>query len=420
MRFNPSANLCDASCRGQEAELNLSAIAAALESRVAGHALPQSLYNSADVFAFDMAAIFGRSWLFAGFEAEVREPGDYLSLMVGEWPVLIVHGKDGVRRAFHNSCRHRGAMLCPPGTGTEARLVCPYHRWTYGLDGRLLAAGRMPADFDKTQYPLKTVHLDSVAGAMFICLAEVPPPFETIRRELTPLLKPHNLDRAKLAYQSVLVEHGNWKLVMENARECYHCPTGHPELSRTFPTGATAHFEAVTSHARAFETRMAELALPSGPVEEDWWQAVRFPLNPDNLSMTLDGQLSVQRLMCEVGNGDVGAMRWAVEPNSFCHSTGDYTFSFSAMPVGPNETHVVAKWLVHEDAVEGVDYDVDALAELWTRTNLQDKDLVENNQRGVNSPGYTPGPYSPEAESLTLRFVDWYCATARAYVAAHD
>ncbi len=91
---------------------------------------------------------------------------------------------------------------------------------------------------------------------------------------------------------------------------------------------------------------------------------------------------------------------------------------FSAMPVGPNETLVVSKWLVHKDAVEGVDYDVETLAELWTKTNLQDLELAENNQRGVNALGYTPGPYSQEAETLVMHFVDWYCTRATSYIDA--
>jgi Rieske 2Fe-2S family protein len=92
---------------------------------------------------------------------------------------------------------------------------------------------------------------------------------------------------------------------------------------------------------------------------------------------------------------------------------------FSAMPVGPNETHVTGKWYVHKDAVEGVDYDVEKLIALWTMTNLEDKMLAENNQVGVNSPGYTPGPYSQEAEMLALRFTDYYCDKARDYIATH-
>ncbi|UAJ12060.1 aromatic ring-hydroxylating dioxygenase subunit alpha [Polymorphobacter megasporae] len=380
--------------------------------------MPQALYIGDEAYAFDLDAIFARSWLFAGFEAEVRGRGDYAALTIGQSPILIVRGRDGELRAFHNSCRHRGSLLCKPGNGKVARLTCPYHRWTYGLDGALIAAGRMGEDFDKSLYPLASIRLETVAGAIFICLADDPLPFDILRRDLTPLLKPHGLNRAKVAFQSTLIEYANWKLVMENARECYHCPTGHPELSRTFPVGASAHFDLEGDMTAVFEARMVSLDLPVGPAEEDWWQAIRFPLNPEQKSMTIDGQLSVRKLMCEAGAGDIGSLRWAVEPNSFCHSTGDYTFAFSAMPVGPSETHVVSKWLVHEDAVEGVDYEVAALADLWTRTNLQDKELAENNEAGVRSPGYRPGPYSTEAESLTIRFVDWYCATARRYLAA--
>ena len=101
-------------------------------------------------------------------------------------------------------------------------------------------------------------------------------------------------------------------------------------------------------------------------------------------------------------------------------AAGDFLFMFSAMPVAPDETVVTAKWLVHRDAVEGVDYDLERLTELWNVTNLQDRDLVENNQRGVNSLGYRPGPYSPEAELLTQRFTDWYVATAKAYLERLD
>ena len=123
--------------------------------------------------------------------------------------------------------------------------------------------------------------------------------------------------------------------------------------------------------------------------------------------------------MCDIDGGDLGSMRWAIDPHMFAHAAADHTFMFSAMPVGPCETHVFSKWLVHKDAVEGVDYHLDQLTDLWTRTNDQDKWLAENNQLGVNSPGYTPGPYSQDAEMLAQRLTDWYCDTANAYIAAH-
>lgn len=113
-------------------------------------------------------------------------------------------------------------------------------------------------------------------------------------------------------------------------------------------------------------------------------------------------------------NGDVGTLRWAIEPNNFCHAAGDNVFMFMALPVGPQETLVTAKWLVHEDAVEGVYYDVERLTHVWIQTNLQDRDLAENNQRGVNSMAYCPGPYSPEAEGYVDLFVNWYCEPLKA------
>jgi Rieske 2Fe-2S family protein len=156
--------------------------------------------------------------------------------------------------------------------------------------------------------------------------------------------------------------------------------------------------------------------LPMGPVEGDWWESIRFHLNEGFKSMTLDGRHSVNKLMCEAGDGDIGSLRLAIEPHGFVHATADHLFMFIAFPTGPHETVVIAKWLVHKDAVEGVDYKVDDLTHLWNQTNLQDRALAENNQVGVASIGFRPGPYSPEAEALVIRLVDWYCRKARSYV----
>jgi Rieske 2Fe-2S family protein len=154
-------------------------------------------------------------------------------------------------------------------------------------------------------------------------------------------------------------------------------------------------------------------------VEGDWWQLARFMLNEGCSTLSMDGQPVVAKPMCNLNGGSIGSMRLAIDPHCFLHATSDHVFMFSAVPVGPSETHVVGKWYVHKDAVEGVDYDIDRLADLWTRTNLQDKELAENNQIGVNSRGYVPGPYSQEAETLAQRFTDWYCREAMAYVDAH-
>ena len=130
--------------------MDLERIDALFKQRRAGHTLPQALYTEHGAFDFDMTAIYGQSWLMAGMECELPKAGSYLSMMIGKWPVLITRDREGIIRAFHNSCRHRGSMICATGSGTAPKLVCPYHRWTYDLDGSLFAAGRMPDVFEKS------------------------------------------------------------------------------------------------------------------------------------------------------------------------------------------------------------------------------------------------------------------------------
>jgi Rieske 2Fe-2S family protein len=397
--------------------VDFTAIARLLEARKPGHSLPQGLYNTQDAFDFDMEAIFGRTWLMIGFEVELPRDGSWMATSIGPWPVVVTRDRNGDLHAFHNACRHRGARICKPGKGASARLVCPYHRWTYEMSGELAQATRMPAEFDRADHGLIPVHVDSVGGVLYVCLADDPPDIASFKAAFEPMLAPHNLKDSKVAFESTLAERGNWKLVMENARECYHCNLSHPELAQSFPVGASAHFDYGGDRRQEdFAARIARAGLTVGPVEGDWWQAMRFILNDGFKSMTMDGDFAVKKLMCGIEGGDIGSLRWAVEPHGFAHATADQVVMFQAMPVGPSDSIVTAKWLVHKDAVEGVDYDIERLTELWTCTNLQDRDLVENNQVGVNSLGYRPGPYSPDAEALAMRFVDWYCATARDYL----
>ena len=400
---------------------DLARIRALLDQRRPGHALPQAFYNDPAIFAFDVEAIYGQSWIMAGFEAELPSPGSTLALTIGRSPVVVARGRDGALRAFHNSCRHRGAQICADGLSRRPRLVCPYHQWAYDLEGKLVHAARMGDGFDPSEYGLRPVALRAIAGTIYVCLSDAPPDFDDFHDQFEPLLAPHQLHRGKVAHQMTLVEKANWKLVMENARECYHCASNHPELAATFPImRRSLSADEQQEITDAFSARMAEQGLPTGPVEGAWWQAGRFPLNPGTQSMTMDGRPCVKRTIGRVGNGDVGSLRWALEPHSFAHALGDYVFMFSAMPTAPEETVVTAKWLVSEDAVEGVDYTLPELTELWDRTNLQDRALAENNQRGVNSSGFVPGPYSPEAEGLVLRFVDWYCGAARAQIGRRE
>jgi Rieske 2Fe-2S family protein len=386
-----------------------------------GRTLPQAFYRDPDIYEFDVSAVFARSWLMLGFEAELPEPGCYLSLTVGRHPILVVRGRDDLIRGFHNTCRHRGAQICLEGSGQLTRIVCPYHKWTYALDGRLVGAARMPEGLNFEEHGLVPIHIERLEGCIYGALTDAAPDFTPFREAAAPFLSPYRLAAAKLAHQSILVEKANWKLVMENARECYHCAAWHPELKVSFPVVFNAGFR-VTDGTRnsAYVDRMRELGLLVGPEAGSWWHVGRYPLNPGVATVSPDGKPLVTQRLLQADGGEIGGLRWATEPSSFCHVFADYAFMFTALPVGPEETRVISKWLVPKEAREGVDFHIPELTEVWAATNLQDRDLAENNQRGINGIGYRPGPYANSAEELVIRFNNWYRETAAVAATARD
>jgi glycine betaine monooxygenase A len=392
-------------------------IRALFAERRTGYTLPQGLYVDPAVHDFDICAIFPRTWLQAGFESEIPAPGDYLTLEVGDSPIVVVRNQDGAVGAFFNTCRHRGAQICLEKHGHAVRLVCPYHQWSYDLRGRLVQAARMHEGFDWTGFNLCPIKVETVAGVIFICLGDHPPDFTPFRNALEPMIEPHELRKTKLVHTQTLIEQADWKLVMENARECYHCRAGHPQLMRSYrdftvkeTSGAPQQWE------KAFIQNCESKGLPTREVIAAWYQIGRYPLGDGIFSYTMDGKPAVTKTLGRVGDGDVGTMWWGVQPNCFNHVVGDYAFCFQAWPTGPGETTVTGKWFVHQDAVEGADYDLGRLIEVWTATNTQDGLLVENAQRGIKSMAYTPGPYSQITEQLVVRLLDWYCESAESFL----
>jgi len=214
--------------------LNHQEISAQLAMRKRNFSLSRELYSDPGVLDADLEHIFYKEWLFAIPATELTKPGAYATLQVGAYPVLIIKGNDNRIRAFHNVCRHRGQRLCAHNTGSTPKLVCPYHQWTYDLDGKLLYARDMGEGFDPAPYGLKKVHCVDMGGVVYICLAEVPPPVAELAQTAMKYLAPSALQDSKVAFSSTIVEKGNWKLVIENNRECYHCSGSHPSLCRTF------------------------------------------------------------------------------------------------------------------------------------------------------------------------------------------
>jgi glycine betaine monooxygenase A len=385
-----------------------------LEQRERLFSLPQPFYNGTDVFQAEMEGIFAKEWLFAGLTCEIPEQGNYITLEVGDNPITIVRDQQGNVQAYHNVCRHRGSKLCLSKQGKVAKLVCPYHQWTYELSGELIYAGQdMGEAFNTGDYPLHPVQCRTAGGYIFISLAENPPEIDGFLKDLESYLEPYDLDNAKVAVESTLIEQANWKLVIENNRECYHCNGSHPELLNTLlewddttdPRASEAFKTHVAQKVDAWESENIPHAHVSHGNRN---RLVRMPLIEGTVSMTIDGKQGCKKLMGRIKNPDLGSLRILHLPNSWNHAMGDHLVAFQVLPLGPQKTQVTTKWLVHKDAVEGVDYDVENLRRVWDATNKQDRTLAENNQRGINSMAYQPGPYSETYEFGVVNFLDWY------------
>jgi stachydrine N-demethylase len=395
-----------------------------LGTRKPGHALPRPFYTAPAIFDRDMQAIWYRDWLFAIPACEIPQTGSFVTMQVGEYPVVIVRGADGKIRAFHNACRHRGSRVCTARQGNSPKLVCPYHQWTYELDGRLLYARDMGPEFNAAEHGLRSVACEEAAGLVYICLADEPPGFESYSEMAQRYLAPHRLNDAKIAFESTIIEKGNWKLVIENNRECYHCAGAHPELCRTYPDrpGFTSMDEsgaiepAVTAHWEKCEAAGMPSKFVIDPAHQ--WRFARIPLLGPGESYTMDGKAAVpNKRLAAAAFAAAGSLLNFHYPNTWNHFLADHSIVFRVLPISATESEVTTKWLVHKDAVEGVDYDVKNLTRVWLATNDEDRQVVEENQRGINSPAFIPGPYSKTQEDGVIQFVDWYSNMIRTRLA---
>ena len=382
-----------------------------LSARRKFFSLPQEFYTDPELYKLDLAAIFHRRWIFAGVECEIPDPGNYFTLAIGPTPILVLRDQTGAIQAFFNTCRHRGSKICLAEKGALRRLVCPYHQWTYDLTGQLVATGRMHEGFERGEYALRRINVRTTGGTIYICLASEPPDFDVYGPLIDPYLAPHDLGNAKLAHETHVVLKGNWKLVMENSRECFHCPARHHELMQTFLHDYNFEEPGNDQIVNSFWERCSSLGLFSENKEGDDFRIIRLPLRKGAVSSTMDGKSAVSRVLGTMPTNDAGSVRWVHFPSTFNHAFADYAVLVRMLPLGPQETQFTTKWLVHRDAEPGRDYDLETLVRVWSTTNDQDKVLVERNQEGVNSVGYTPGPYSQHAEQGVIRFVEWYCDT---------
>ena len=384
-----------------------------------GFAMDAYFYRSQLVYRKELDAILYNSWLYAGHVSQLPNPGDYFLLDLGEDSIILVRAGDGAVHALMNVCRHRGSRLCEAAQGNRKTFACPYHGWVYNLDGSLKAARDMAAKpgFDPADYGLKRAQCLVFEGLIFINADSAAVDFHSALNRIAPALRPYGLPTAKIAHCQVYPVEANWKLVLENYLECYHCATAHrayAKLHTLAELGEKVERINAAMHERAeAQTGVRGIALDlyqaygTAPAFGACIYTSRYALY-DGFQTGSKGGRPVAPLMGDFKGYDGAAGDFQFGPLAFMLNYPDHCVLYRFTPRSPASTDMEVVWFVRGDAEAGRDYDRDALIWLWDRTSVEDKHIIERNSAGVNSRFFEPGPYHPEHESACLDFVDWY------------
>jgi glycine betaine catabolism A len=348
--------------------------------RVLRTTMPAAAYTDAQWFAREMDAVFARMWIAAGRAPELEKPGAFIRRDVAGASVLIVRAADGAIHAFHNVCRHRGTRLCTGEHGTlHGSIQCPYHAWTYGLDGCLLAAPQMEdvAGFDRAEYPLRRVACDTWDGHVFINLAENPPPLATQLADLPQRFAMWRMQELRRAHHIEYDVASNWKLVVQNYNECLHCPVIHPLLNRMH------HY----------------LAADNVPTTDTYCGgAMGFRDGIETLSA--DGKRR-RDFLPGLGDRERGLVNYfAIYPNLLLTLHPDYMMTITLWPQHCGRTKLNAEWHFHPNEIAKPRFMFEDAVDFWDRTNREDWAISEQSYLGISSKGYAPGPYSERERQL--------------------
>ena len=354
--------------------------------------LPAEAYADASVLRWEMEHFFDGSWVCVGRSEDLRNAGDRRAVSLGHERALLVRDESGKLRAFHNVCRHRGHELMEVGETASGRFVrCPYHAWAYGLDGSLKGTPGYAgvASFDKADYPLVPVRIAEWQGWVFANASGDAVPFEEHVGNLEDMIGNHGSGELVTAARQDYEVEANWKILVENYHECYHCPSIHPELCKVSPPKS----------GEDHESRGA-------------WVGGSMELEEHADTMSLTGQSFAPRLPHLAEGQEREVYYYQIFPNLLISPHPDYVMTHRLTPVAPDRTHVECEWLFSREALASEGFDPSYATEFWHITNGQDWRACEAVQRGVSSRGYRQGPLSPE-ETTVGRFV---AMVARGYL----
>lgn len=349
-------------------------------------------YHAPEVFAQEQERIFARDWICVGRTEQLERTGDFVTAEIAGESIIVTRGADARLRAFYNVCRHRGTRLCTEASGRFAGSIrCPYHAWTYALDGTLTAARTMAdvPDFERADFPLHQAHVAAFEGFVFVSLAPRPEPLAQAFAALAGRFARWHVGALRTARTIAYDLACNWKLVFQNYSECYHCPLVHPQLDKLSPSDSGRNdlcegpflggYSELRRHGGSLTTTGSSARAPLGDVDGDDADRVYY---------------------------------YTIFPSLLLSLHRDYVMAHTVRPVAPDRTRVTCAWLFDPAATAAPEFDPSDAVDFWDLTNRQDWAINELTQLGTASRAYVPGPYA-NAEGLLAAFDRHYLRQMR-------
>ena len=405
--------------------INETAFLSLLDRQRAGWTMEQPFYLDEEIFAFERDAWMPQQWMLMAHISELPAKGSHIVRDLFGESVVVVRAGDEDVRAYFNVCTHRGSRICKED-GRAPLLVCPYHAWSFKLTGELQSRADVPAGVDPAGLGLHPVPLHQVEGLIFCALPGKTLPDPKLAFDaLAPALRHHGIRRARIAARKSYPTNANWKLVIENAFECYHCRNAHPEY-----TSANGHVQVSGMRdpvkADVWADEVADwqgtiagggfdlMIRDAGALDRLAHSVRRHPIGRGRRTLSRDGA-PVSTLMGAFTDYDGGETQMRFGRLSFASAANDYVTLVQIQPRSAQQTDMVLTWLVDADADPALD--VEPIQWMWDVTTVQDKRIIEDNAAGVRSTAYRPGPYTA-LESETEVFVQTYQAEMHALATA--
>ena len=355
--------------------------------------LPPRAFHDQSIFDYEQEAWFAGGWVSVGREEDALTPGQYfLTSVVGE-NIIIVRGNDGELRGFYNVCRHRGAAIVEEACGTLPRFQCPYHAWVYDLEGKLKQPRHteLLVGFDPAEWGLIPVHVATWQGIVYVDLSGNAEPLRNYLGDIAVELDRFDLGALRRARRIDYDVKANWKAIVENFSECYHCPGVHPQLNRITPYDSGSY-------------------LPSNGAAMNSYMEVLPQFETLSMSGAADGRAPMPGMTEEDDRRIYYSVIW---PNQLFSLHPDYLMLHWVTPLEPGRTIVRCEWYFEPAEMAKPDFNPDEAIEFWDLTNQQDWHVCELQQQGTKSRAYTAGRYSSMESSVhgfDLLVADRYAA----------